>query len=84
MSVPSVSLFRSSNTHLANLRAKIDLCTIALVHPARLLLNLSLASFRRLPFEGNRPFFLVTFYDPDTSELSSRTSRDNSAHSDCR
>jgi glutamine synthetase len=27
-----------------------------------------LSSFRRVPWEGNAPFFLVTFHDPDTKE----------------
>lgn len=27
-----------------------------------------LASFRRIPWEGNVPFFLIHFYDPDTSK----------------
>lgn len=27
-----------------------------------------LSSFRRIPWEGNVPFFLVSFFDPDTNE----------------
>lgn len=27
-----------------------------------------LKSFRRIPWEGNMPFFLVSFFDPDTNE----------------
>lgn len=28
--------------------------------------RIDLTSFRRIPWEDNMPFFLVTFYDPDT------------------
>ena len=30
--------------------------------------KVDLSSFRRIPWEDNIPFFLVTFYDPDTSK----------------
>lgn len=33
-----------------------------------LLAKPDLSSFRRIPWENNVPFFLVSFYDPDTKE----------------
>lgn len=36
---------------------------------------IDLASFRRIPWENNVPFFLVSFHDPDTNEPISACSR---------
>ncbi|KIW57160.1 hypothetical protein PV05_05751 [Exophiala xenobiotica] len=33
-----------------------------------LVAKIDLASYRRIPWENNVPFFLVSFYDPDTNE----------------
>lgn len=33
-----------------------------------ILATIDLASFRRLPWENNVPFFLVSFFDPDSKE----------------
>lgn len=33
-----------------------------------ILATIDLATFRRLPWENNVPFFLVSFFDPDTKE----------------
>ena len=33
-----------------------------------LIAKIDLASFRRIPWENNVPFFLVSFHDPDTDE----------------
>jgi glutamine synthetase len=32
------------------------------------LAKIDLGSYRRLPWENNAPFFLVSFYDPETTE----------------
>lgn len=37
--------------------------------------KIDLASFRRIPWEDNVPFFLVSFHDPDTDERLSACSR---------
>lgn len=37
--------------------------------------KIDLSSFRRIPWEDNMPFFLVSFYDPDTDDRLSACSR---------
>lgn len=37
--------------------------------------KIDLSSFRRIPWEDNVPFFLVSFYDPDTDDRLSACSR---------